>query len=478
MKQFITKSLPDLSQRAVEKISTDSNIEKTVGLVDQAVRIMCQKDFDSGNDVMNASRGPMRFGLWVLFVVFGIFGLWSACAPLKTAAVAPGSVALDSNKKTIQHLEGGIIKDILVKEGDFVKAGQPLILLDETNAKARYDIVLSQMRAFRANEQRLIAERDSLEKPDFDIPLLKDKDNPDIATIINTQNRMFESRQQAVEGEINVLQQKIKQAQEEIGGLQAQEAAARKQLSYLNEEIATVQKLVEKGQALRPRLLALQRAASDIAGRQGEYSANIARAKQSITEAEVQIINVKNNRQNEVAKELRDVQTQIADFQERLKAAEDVFNRIAIVAPQAGEVTGLMFHTKGGVIQPGVPIMDIVPQDDKLIIEARVSPLDIDVVHTGLPARIRLSAYKTRRVPTLDGEVVTVSADRFVDKATNIPYYLARVEIDNDELKELHEVDLYPGMPADVLIVTGQRTLLSYLLNPIGDSFFRAFREQ
>lgn len=478
MKNFITKQLPHHAEKAMARINSVENVEKATGMIDHAVRLMVQKDFDAGNDIVNAARAPIRFGMWVLFILFGVFGLWSACAPLKSAAVASGSIALDANKKTIQHLEGGIIKDILVKDGDAVKAGQPLLILDETAAKARYDIVVGQLRAARANEIRLVAERNEAETVDFNDPLLTNVNDPEVKTVLDTQTHLFESRRLAVVGQINVLNQKIKQLNEEIIGLQAQEQAAKKQISYLNEEISTVQTLVEKGQALRPRLLALQRSASDITGRQGEYQAQVARARQSIAEAQVQIINVKNEHQTETSKELRDIQATIADYQERMKAAEDVLKRMVIAAPQSGIVTGLVYHTKGGVVQAGAPIMDLIPQDDKLVVEAKVSPMDIDVVHAGLPARVRLSAFKSRRIPTVDGKVVTVSADKFTDKNQNVSYYIARIEIDPQEMKELREADLYPGMPADVLIVTGQHTLLGYLFTPIGDTMFHAFREQ
>jgi HlyD family type I secretion membrane fusion protein len=206
----------------------------------------------------------------------------------------------------------------------------------------------------------------------------------------------------------------------------------------------------------------------------------ISRAKQNITQSEVEILNAKNQYRNDVEKELRDVQAQVADFSERLKAAEDVKNRLNIVAPQSGIVSNLVFHTKGGVIPPGSAVMEIVPKDDKLIVEARVALNDIDVVHADLPARVRLSAFKARRVPVLDGKVINVSADRIVDKNTGAAYYLARVEIDQDEIDNhlSEKIELYPGMPAEVLIVTGTRTMLSYLFSPFGDSMFHAFREE
>jgi len=236
--------------------------------------------------------------------------------------------------------------------------------------------------------------------------------------------------------------------------------------------------LLAKGNAAKPRLYGLQRQDAELEGRRGEYLANIARAEQSITEAEMEIINARNGYEKDIATELREVQTNIPTYAEKLQAAEDVLRRIVITAPQAGIVTGLAVHTKGGGVSPGATLMEIVPQDDRLIVEARVSPHDIDEVHAGLEARVRLSAYKSRRVPILEGTVQSVSADKFIDQMTRESYYTARLRLDDAELKKLDNVVLTPGMPADVLIVTGERTFLSYLLSPLSDGMFRGLREQ
>lgn len=474
------KYLPGFVSRSVDAIQNEERVSKVTGMVDRTVKMMVKKDYETGNDVTDAARGPIRAGLWVMFALFGVFGFWAGCAPLQSAAVAPGSIVLDSNKKVIQHLEGGIIADILVKDGDFVQADQVLIRLDETSAKARFDILVSQVRTLRANEIRLLSEREGRETVEYNDPWLADKTNPEVNTILTTQTQLFESRRKALAGQVEVLEQRIKQSGDEINGLIAQENAARNQIEYLNDETKTVKALVEKGQALRPRLLALQRNASELQGRKGELQAMISRAKQNITQSEVEILNAKNQYRNEVERELRDVQAQVADFSERLKAAEDVKNRLDIIAPQSGIVSNLVFHTKGGVIPPGSAVMEIVPKDDKLIVEARVALNDIDVVHADLPARVRLSAFKARRVPVLDGKVINVSADRIVDKNTGAAYYNARVEIDQDEIDNhlSEKVELYPGMPAEVLIVTGSRTMLAYLFSPFGDSMFHAFREE
>lgn len=440
--------------------------------------VAVREDIDQENPLMVA-RAPVLFGFWVLFVVFGIFGTWATFAPLDSAAIAQGSVILDSSKKTIQHLEGGIISEILVREGSVVEKDQPLIRLSETAARASRDLVHGQLLAFKAAEGRLIAERDGKDILEFDSSLDEFDDNPDKEKILDAQQQLFKSRKKAYSGKIDILNQRVAQFNDEIKGLSAQAESVRNQRKLIGEEIEVVNKLLEQRNAVRPRLLALQRKAEELDGNRGEYLARVAKAKQHITETKLEIIQIKNTLLNEVAAELRDTQAQIADLEERLRASSDVLERIVVVAPQSGIVNNLQYHTVGGVVSPGAPILDIIPQDDRLVIEAQVKPQDIDIVHEGLTARVRLTAFKTRRVPVLEGQVINVSADRLVDQNTGIAFYLARVVIEDDQFEQLEEeIELYPGMPADVMIQTGSSTFLRYLISPITDSFRKAFREQ
>ena len=274
------------------------------------------------------------------------------------------------------------------------------------------------------------------------------------------------------------MRQKIEQSKREIDGLRAQQTSASDQVRLIRDELRGVRILYQQKNISIQRLKALEREEANLLGRLGEHQAMESRAEQAIAEAEIEILNLRNDFQNDVVDELRETQTQLADIEERIRASADTFKRILIIAPLSGTITDLKVHTVGGVISPGAKIADIVPQDDKLIVEAKVQPQDIDVVRAGLLARVRLSAYKTRNVPPVDGIVRHVSPDRFTDERTGQSYYLARIEIDDKELKPLKEVELYPGMPTDVLIVIGERTLLSYLFAPITDSFNKAFREQ
>lgn len=453
--------------------------DKSIVQIDHFIQYIGRKDSGTDNEALNIARRPIVFGLWIIIIVLGFFGLWAAIAPLDSAAIARGVVVLNDNKKTIQHLEGGIIDELLVSEGDFVKKGQPLIRLSETAAKARLDLVIGQLLAARAAENRLTAERDSSETITFDKELLeKAKHNVEIKKIVDSQQNLFIARKNAINGQVDILKQRIAQFDDEINGLKAQEASTDNQLGLINEEISIVQQLLAKGNAQKPRLLALQRRGAELEGIKGEYQARIAKAGQAITEAELEITNITTKFINEVVDDLKETQVQLADLEERRRAAQDIMDRIVIIAPRSGIVTDLQFHTTGGVISPGAKILDIVPQDDKLIIEAHVSPTDRDIVHQGLRARVRLTAYKTRRTPILEGKLLSISPDRFVDQATRESYYKARIRINEKQLKSLKDVELQPGMPADVLIVTGTRTMMSYLFSPITDSFRKAFREQ
>lgn len=479
-KNMSTKSKPPSSTKATEGSGKKLNFS----LIDSISTMVSGKskseDRGTEKEIQQAVGPSIMAGMVVVIGFFAIFMGWSVLAPIEKASIASGFVTLDSNKKTIQHLEGGIISAILVKDGQYVEEGQELIRMDETTAQARQGILESQKAAAEAAEARLIAERDGLEAVQFPDHLWEKRFETDIFETLDGEQRLFETRKKALDGHIGVLQQKIKQFKDEIKGLQSQEIAARDQLALIEEEVTAVKKLVDLGQAPKPRLLALQRKKAELGGRRGEYIALIAKAKQAIAESELEIINVKNRQLNEVVDQLRQTQTKISDLDERARASKDVLDRIAITAPQSGVITGLKYHTVGGVITPGAVIMEIVPQDDILVVEAQVSPQDIDVVRAGLEAKVLLTAYKARNVDKLQGKVKSVSADRFVDEATGIPYFKAKIEIPEESVSIARSqgVELYPGMQAEVFIINGTRTLASYMISPITDTFRKAFREQ
>jgi HlyD family secretion protein len=426
---------------------------------------------------MKAIRGLVASGVAAvgIFVVAG--GIWSVFAPLESAAVGSGQVEAESFRKRIEHLEGGIIGQILVHDGDAVRPGQVLVRLDDTKARTALLGLRGQYWDALAGEARLLAERNGAAEIAFPEALLQSRD-PAAATVIAGQRKIFETRRSLLKTKSDLYRQRIAEVNEEIGGYTAQEAAAIRRIAFAEEEIADLKKLLEKGLAQKPRLLELQRDHADIEGKRGDLVAQIAKAKQTIAENEVNILNLENDTQKEVASDLRDAQKKIHELAEQIEAAEYVLTRIEVRSPEAGVVTDLKFHTPGGVVQPGDRLMYLVPQEDRLIITVQLKPEDINVVHPGLSASVRLLPYKQRRTPQIEGTVTYVSADKLVDKKTNQPYYAARIRLDAEMLAKTPEVELVPGMPVEAMIRTGERTVAFYALSPVLDSFHRAFREK
>jgi len=426
---------------------------------------------------MKAIRGLVASGVAAvgIFVVAG--GIWSVFAPLESAAVGSGQVEAESFRKRIEHLEGGIIGQILVHDGDAVRPGQVLVRLDDTKARTALLGLRGQYWDALAGEARLLAERNGAAEIAFPEALLQSRD-PAAATVIAGQRKIFETRRSLLKTKSDLYRQRIAEVNEEIGGYTAQEAAAIRRIAFAEEEIADLKKLLEKGLAQKPRLLELQRDHADIEGKRGDLVAQIAKAKQTIAENEVNILNLENDTQKEVASDLRDAQKKIHELAEQIEAAEYVLTRIEVRSPEAGVVTDLKFHTPGGVVQPGDRLMYLVPQEDRLIITVQLQAEDINVVHPGLSASVRLLPYKQRRTPQIEGTVTYVSADKLVDKKTNQPYYAARIRLDAEMLAKMPEVELVPGMPVEAMIRTGERTVAFYALSPVLDSFHRAFREK
>ncbi len=432
----------------------------------------------SENTIWSAMRGPVLVGAGVIVFFVGVGLVWGGSAPIAGATIAPGVVSPDGRRRTVQHLEGGIIHQLLIEEGEQVTAGEPLIVLEETQALADYRRILSQQQTFAAMQARLEAEQASAEAVTFPRWLLEESGNAAVAEIIETQQTLFETRRVAQENRALILEQRIAQLDEEIIGLEAQIESQNRQLALIASEVEDVQELVNRGLERRTRLLALQRQAADIEGARGENQASIARARQTIGETELQILNLEADRQDAIANELNQVRFGRAGVEQELLRTQDVLARTSITAPISGIIVENRFSTVGGVVRPGEPILDIVPQEEELLIDARISPIDIDSVEIGMTAQVILTAYSQRRLPRIDGILRSISADRLVDDVTGEAYFLARIEVDLAELAELEDqVTLTAGMPAEVYILTGERTALEYLLEPVLQSFRRAFRE-
>jgi len=421
---------------------------------------------------------PLAAGAFLLIAFFAGFGGWAALAPLSSATVAEGVIRVETHRKTVQHLEGGIVREILVNEGDKVTAGQVLMRLDKTQSGTTVSVLQDQQDALLALQARLEAERDGLDAIQFPPELSARQSDPKVATVVGGQQKIFDTRRQSLRAQLGILSQRVEQLGSEIAGHKAQLVSANEQIQLTQEEIATVTDLLNRGLERKPRLLALQRQQSYLEGSRGEQLGAIAKAQQEIGEAKLQSADLLDKRSSEIALELRDTQSRLLENRQKLGAAVDVDNRMEVVAPVSGQVVDLKVHTLGGVVRPGDALLDIVPQSDELVVEARVRPVDIDAVHAGQSAQVALTAYKQRTTPRLDGRLATVSADALIDESRHISYYSAEIHIDSSELAKLNGVQLYPGMPAEVMIVTGERTLLQYFIQPVIDSFHRAFREE
>lgn len=413
----------------------------------------------------------VTLGSLIIAVFFGGFLSWATLAPLDSAAIAQGTVAVEGNRKTIQHLEGGIVAEILARDGDTVAPGDVLVRLDATKSRATLDLLRGRASVARALEARLLAERDGLGAISFPTSLSEAEADSQAAEIRRGQEAIFAARRDALQGQTAILAQRVSQYEEEIRGIEGQIRSETRQIKLIDEELAGMRDLFAKGLAQKSKLLSLERRAAEIEGSRSLHVAQIARARQSIGETRLRITELRTSRANEVVEELRGVRSDLYDLEERLRAAEDVLRRTEVTAPIAGKVVASKVHTPGGVVAPAAAMMDIVPSDERLIVEARIDPQDIDVVHDGLEAQVRLTAFNQRNTLPVNGRVVSVSADHLVDEANGQTYYLARIQLPETT------AELQPGMPAEVMIVTGERTLLGYLLEPLFKSFGRAFRE-
>lgn len=430
-------------------------------------------------------RSPFRRIQWLSIIAFGLvavfiggFGAWSATAPLESAAIAVGSVEAETSRKTVQHLEGGIVAKILVKDGDIVTAGQTLIQLDDKKARATAQSLQGQLREAQAREARLLAERDGRDSVQFPAQLrLAAERDPALAEVLAGQQSIFESRRQLYRSQFAVLAQRQQQIARQMQGLRFQVTAAEKRGEIIKREMESIAPLVAKGIIAQPRKLALEREQAEIEGRRGQAQEEMSRAEQGVGEANAQILKLRSDREAEIAQSLRDAQALVFQLSERSQAAEDVLARTQVRAPEDGIVTDLRIRTSGGVVMEGQPLLDLVPKHDRLIVTAQVRPDDIDVVHPGLPAQVRLMPYKHRRVPPVQGTLTYVSADRMTDKTTERSYYTARIRLDEASLAALPDIEVMAGMPVEVLVKTGKFTAAGYLLRPVMDSFNRAFRE-
>jgi HlyD family type I secretion membrane fusion protein len=417
-------------------------------------------------------------GLTVIGLTFGVLGLWAALAPLNSAVQAPGVLAVESNRQTVQHLEGGIVRKILVRDGDRVQAGQTLFQLDRVQSEASLKITKNQLYSALAKRDRLIAERDSRAALSFSPELLAQRADPDVAQAVADESRQFTERRATVQGQIAVQNTRIAEFRVEIEGIDTERASMSDQVALLDEEIEGLQSLFKQDLVPKPRLLAVQRERSQLQGQIGRSLSDKARAEKSIAETELQIRQLQQQFYQDVSKELAEVETQSADLRQRFTVAQDQFQRIDVRAPMSGMAQNLRVFTEGAVVRAGDPLVDIAPDHGRLMIEARVSPNDIDGVHRGQAVEVRFPTFHSRTIPVISGEIKSVSQDRLVDEASHTPYFLSIIQVEDSKLPIEVRGKLRAGMPAEVIVPTGSRTAFQYLVGPLTNALRKSMRER
>ena len=419
-----------------------------------------------------------RIGLWALGIGFGGFLLWAGLAPLDEGVPGQGMVTLDTKSKTVQHLTGGLIKEILVGEGDHVQEGQLLIRLDEAVARANFEGARQRYVGLRAMEGRLLAEQRSLSKITFHPDVVEASQDPQIREVVRTQEQLFDSRRAALRADLQSTEESI---QGQLGLIQAYEGMLvnrKNQQALLTEELNNTRGLVKEGYAPRNRQLELERMASESSSGIVELQGNTLRAKRAVAELKQRIIVRQQEYRKDVEAQLAEVGREVPGDEEKYRVSKGDLGRIAIKSPATGQVVGLAFQTVGGVIGPGQKLMDIVPEDQTLLVEARVAPHLIDRVTKGLPVDVRFSSFAHTPQLVVQGKVVSISGDLLVDQHTGAGYYLARVAVTADGYKKLGKRQLQPGMPVEVVFITGERSMLTYLLNPLTKRIAASMNEE
>ncbi len=404
-----------------------------------------------------------------------LFGIWGFTAPLDGAAVASGVIAAAGKNLAVQHLEGGTIEKVFVQEGDRVKAGSALYKLDQTVPQSQLNRLTKAKSSFEARAARLKAERDGKSELAFN-PELQNATDPDIVEIIGEQTNDFQTGLRRHESELSILQQRVDALEDSISGLEAQKKAAEDQQTIVVEEISRKKALLDKGLTDRSQFTALMRNQAELLGQIGSVTSNIASAKTQIGEAKQQIDRATTQRIEQASKDLTDIRRQEADYNEQIIAAQSVLARTVVTAPVDGIVIRMNFNSRGSVVRPGETLLELLPTTSDLIVEAKMDPRQVDSIRIGQAARLRFVALNARSTPEVAGKVTFISPDRLIDDATRQPYYAVRLHIDKLP-KEIAPEQVYPGMPVEAFISTGDRTFAEYLVRPLTDSFSRAFRE-
>ncbi len=432
-----------------------------------------------GSRVDTDFGAPLRWGLMVLILGFGGFAAWAAFAPLDAGVTADATVQVAGNRKSVQHLEGGTVEEILVREGDLVEEGQVLVRLNATRALAEQGVVSAQYLVAKVTEARLLAERDGLDAIQVDSTVeARFKDDPRYSVVLAAQDRLFKTRRDALQGEIDILRENLAGAEQQLAGLEQVQKSRKAQIDYINRELKGVRELAKEGYLPRNRMFELERDAAQLQAALSNDVVEAGRTRNQISELKLRILQRYQDYQKEVQSQLSDISKEAAALGDRLAAIDYTVRETTIRAPIGGYVQNLSVHTVGGVIGPGTLLMEVVPVEATYLVQARVPVQSIDRVTAGLDVDITFPALNQRTIPNIPGKVLTISADRLIDEATNIPYYLAQVEVTPEGVEILQNETIRAGMPAAVLIRLGERTMLNYLLKPFMERLNKAFKER
>lgn len=433
---------------------------------------------DNAPQAERAIQRLTMFALAVIVLLVGVLGGLAATIRLQGAVIAAGTLVVDSYVKPVQHQKGGTVGEVFVKNGDRVEAGQILVHLDDIQTRANVAIVAKRLKELAARTARLSAERDSNEMIAFPEKLLRERENVEVAAMLGGEQRLFNDRRSSKMGRKAQLNERVRQLSKEAEGLAAQQEGKRQAIAIINKELANLQPLLDQGIIPATRVYALQRDAADLTGELGSVIAAAAQANGKIAETQLQIIQVDDDQRTEVSDQLRQAESEIGEYSERLVAAEDELRHVDIRAPQAGIVHQLAVHAPGAVVTPGEAIMQIVPDSDALTPELKLLPQDIDQVAVGQDVMLRFSAFTQRTTTELNGRVTKIAADLTTDERTGQTYYSLRVFIPETEWARLGNLVPVAGMPVEAFVQTGERTALAYLAKPLTDQVVRAFREE
>lgn len=439
---------------------------------------MAKPSTDSDGTLVRSIKAHMLWAVLITALLVGGIGAWATMTEIAGAVVATGTVVVETNIKQVQHQEGGIVSSIRVQNGDLVTAGDLLITLDDTVTRANLKVITQQLDELLAQEARLLVEQSGAEEILFPEPVSALEDNQIFEQMRYNQSLLLEARRNSLSGRKTQLKEQITQFEKQIEGLSAQRDAKAKEIALIREELADLERLLALDLVSASRVMALKRDQARLEGEHGGFIAQIAQTREGISERSIQILQIEEEARADVLQQLQETRSRIAQLHEQRIAAEDKLTRVDIRAPRSGYVHNLTVHTLGGVISAAETVMVIVPQEDLLVVEAQVQPVDIDQLSAKQQATIRLPSFDQRTTPELKAALKTISADLMLDQTTGLSYYLARLTIPDEELEKLNGKTLIPGMPVEAFIKTEDRTVLSYLIKPIKDQIAHALKER